>query len=183
MDAKHSAAYTLLGLDDAARWEDVRLHYRRQVMRWHPDRCEQRGLSKTEAEQRFIDIHTAYKSLSQFYRHHGHLPLERSNHQAANGADFSRIEPKPAASVEGEPESFAPEQVRSVRPARGQRATLKRVLAVLISVFLACAVLLGYDSWQASQEAQQRSFNEGPDTVVDSPLSRDFAKSLSDGNF
>lgn len=51
--------YSILEIDDSCSLQDVRQAYRRQAMRWHPDKC-----SDACAEQMFRSVAEAYQTLS-----------------------------------------------------------------------------------------------------------------------
>jgi curved DNA-binding protein CbpA len=53
--------YDVLGVSPSATGEEIKLAYRRQAMKWHPDR---NSSNRAEAEERFKEIGIAYKVLS-----------------------------------------------------------------------------------------------------------------------
>jgi curved DNA-binding protein CbpA len=53
--------YDILGVSPSATGEEIKFAYRRQAMKWHPDRNPD---NRAEAEARFKEIGTAYKVLS-----------------------------------------------------------------------------------------------------------------------
>lgn len=53
--------YDILGVEPSASAEDIKDAYRRQAMKWHPDRNPN---NRAEAEDRFKQIGYAYKALS-----------------------------------------------------------------------------------------------------------------------
>lgn len=55
--------YQALGLQEGASEEDVKKAYRREVMRWHPDRY--RGNDKQGAARKFREVTDAYAALSK----------------------------------------------------------------------------------------------------------------------
>ena len=74
--------YDLLGVEVGASFEQIKDGYRRQAMKWHPDR---NPTNKIEAGERFKAISTAYRVLSD--------PRQRSEYDSWLGAqDTSRAE-------------------------------------------------------------------------------------------
>jgi curved DNA-binding protein CbpA len=55
--------YDILGLPENATREEIKKAYRREAMKWHPDRCK----SSSEAQQRFHQAAEAYRFLSENY--------------------------------------------------------------------------------------------------------------------
>lgn len=59
--------YDILGISANATQEEIKKAYRREAMRWHPDRCN----DSTEAKERFHQAADAYKYLTQKYPGNG----------------------------------------------------------------------------------------------------------------
>lgn len=57
-----SRHYSALGLQNGASDSEVKSAYRRQVMKWHPDRY--RGDNKEEADRKFREVTDAYNAIS-----------------------------------------------------------------------------------------------------------------------
>lgn len=57
-----SDLYVLLGVQPSASAEDIKKAYRREALRWHPDRHEES--TRSEAEARFKAVSQAYQTLS-----------------------------------------------------------------------------------------------------------------------
>ena len=55
--------YGILGIPKNASLEDIKKAYRREAMKWHPDR----GNGSTESKERFHQAADAYKFLSENY--------------------------------------------------------------------------------------------------------------------
>lgn len=53
--------YEILGISTAATDEEIKKAYRREAMKWHPDRCE----NSSQARERFHQAAEAYKILSE----------------------------------------------------------------------------------------------------------------------
>jgi curved DNA-binding protein CbpA len=64
--------YDTLGVSPTASADDIKKAYRRQAMRWHPDRNPE---NRAEAERRFKEIAHAYSVLSD--------PIKRKNYDEA----------------------------------------------------------------------------------------------------
>jgi len=62
-------------------WKDIETQYRQLIHRWHPDRHAD-DKSK-EAENKFIEINTAYKMVREHYRKTGAIPREMPEDQGA----------------------------------------------------------------------------------------------------
>ena len=54
-------AYDILGIPKSATQEEIKKAYRREAMKWHPDRCN----NSAEAQERFHRAAEAYKFLSE----------------------------------------------------------------------------------------------------------------------
>ncbi|XP_002990347.2 DNAJ protein JJJ1 homolog [Selaginella moellendorffii] len=61
--------YEVLGVERSASAEEIRSAYRREALRWHPDKIQQSGISAGEATERFQAISSAWEVLGD--------PLER----------------------------------------------------------------------------------------------------------
>ncbi|MBX2839660.1 MAG: DnaJ domain-containing protein [Gammaproteobacteria bacterium] len=63
----------LLGVTAGSTWQDVQVAYRTLVQQCHPDRHA--GQSKLDAQDRFIEVNSAYTDLKRHYREYGALPI------------------------------------------------------------------------------------------------------------
>ncbi|MBX2839662.1 MAG: J domain-containing protein [Gammaproteobacteria bacterium] len=89
--------YSVLELDQGADWSTAQTHYRQQVLAWHPDRFARRPREAVHAQQRFIELTTAYRNLRQFYKINHRMPFEAaSNVDSAhkNTASASQSTPR-----------------------------------------------------------------------------------------
>ena len=59
--------YDILGIRKNATQEEIKKAYRREAMKWHPDRCN----NSAEAKERFHQAAEAYKFLSENYSRSG----------------------------------------------------------------------------------------------------------------
>ena len=59
--------YDILDISENATQEEIKKAYRREAMRWHPDRCN----NSSEAKERFHRAAEAYKFLTQKYTRNG----------------------------------------------------------------------------------------------------------------
>jgi len=59
--------YDILGIRKNATQEEIKKAYRREAMKWHPDRCN----NSAEAKERFHQAAEAYKFLSENYSRNG----------------------------------------------------------------------------------------------------------------
>lgn len=79
--------YQMLGLKQAATWEEVRRAYREEVKRWHPDRFPAGSRQQAKAAERMTQCNLAYESVEawwtagrpQYSVHEEPLPLRRES--------------------------------------------------------------------------------------------------------
>jgi len=62
----------VLDVSDTDGWSDIEKHYRQLIHRWHPDRHSDDD--EKVAEERFIEINTAFKLVREHYKKHGRIP-------------------------------------------------------------------------------------------------------------
>ena len=63
--------YEILGVGPDATEQQIKEAYRREAMKWHPDRHDS-AAAKGEADRRFKDLAVAYRTLRN--------PVDRANH-------------------------------------------------------------------------------------------------------
>ena len=78
--------YEILGINSNATGEEIKHAYRRQAMRWHPDRNP--GI-KQEAERRFKEFGYAYSVLSDPVKRRAYDDALRNQESAADDSEFS----------------------------------------------------------------------------------------------
>lgn len=66
--------YKLLEIDCHSSFNELKKAYRSLVQKWHPDRFNDET-EKKAATDKFTELTTAYKLLSDHYNHHGVFPL------------------------------------------------------------------------------------------------------------
>lgn len=66
--------YSILELDKNCTQNDIKRSYRRLALKYHPDKCK-----LSNAEEKFMDIHSAYQILSN--------PLERQKYNKLNSSE------------------------------------------------------------------------------------------------
>lgn len=81
------SCYQILQLDPDSDWAQARHHYRLLASRHHPDRPDH-----DPGDFSLTDINRAYRTLKEYYRTNGTMPLMRK--ASTNGAPFSRPERK-----------------------------------------------------------------------------------------
>ncbi len=62
----------VLSVDHNNSWEDIEKQYRQLIQQWHPDRNS--GEDQQLAQNKFIEINTAYKLIREHYRKSGSVP-------------------------------------------------------------------------------------------------------------
>ena len=93
--------YGILGIPKNASLEDIKKAYRREAMKWHPDR----GNGSTESKERFHQAADAYKFLSENYsrarnddlgpQSYGSYQSKRSNsEQSEYSSDTQHVQPR-----------------------------------------------------------------------------------------
>ncbi len=66
----------LLGVESSHSWDDIEMHYRQLVQKWHPDR---NAVDEHDAaKKKFIEINSAYKQIRSHYRKTGAVPRRNS---------------------------------------------------------------------------------------------------------
>jgi hypothetical protein len=109
--------YQMLGLKQAATWEEVRRAYREEVKRWHPDRFPAGSREQARAAERMTQCNLAYESLETWwtagrpqYFVQEEEPLPPRRESARPRRPQSRPRTKPVEEVRHErPETVAPE--------------------------------------------------------------------------
>lgn len=90
-----NADYENLRLENSADWKTARLHYRKLVHVWHPDKYSDRPRERTHAQKQFIALSKSYNHLKEFQKLHGRLPFENTRPE----------EERPDADLYGAPEA------------------------------------------------------------------------------
>lgn len=67
--------YRVLGVAPPCTWRQVQAAYRRQIRRYHPDRCTGDAQARARAAAHSAELNRAYRMLSLHYRRNGVLPL------------------------------------------------------------------------------------------------------------
>lgn len=62
----------VLSVHPTNSWDDIEQQYRQLIQRWHPDRNS--GADRETAQNKFIEINTAYKLIREHYRKNGAIP-------------------------------------------------------------------------------------------------------------
>lgn len=96
--------YGILGVGKEASEEDLKKAYKKQALKWHPDRNQDK---KEQAEEKFKDIAEAYEVLSdpkkrKIYDQFGEEGLKGGIPAGGPGADFG------GASFHFSPGTFTP---------------------------------------------------------------------------
>jgi DnaJ-class molecular chaperone len=85
--------YETLGVSKSASEQEIKTAYRRQALKWHPDRNK-----TTEANSRFKDVTKAYEILSdskkrEMYDQYGESAFNRGGPSGASGGQYSQQGP------------------------------------------------------------------------------------------
>lgn len=64
-----------------SNWKDIETQYRQLIQRWHPDRHI--DAKDKVAENKFIEINSAYKLIREHYRKNGAIPRQIPENQGA----------------------------------------------------------------------------------------------------
>ncbi|HFC53699.1 MAG TPA: J domain-containing protein [Gammaproteobacteria bacterium] len=67
--------YKILGLKPGCNWEQARRHYKLLSQRCHPDRFQHDAGAKADAEKRQRALNLAMRTLADYYRKQGCMPL------------------------------------------------------------------------------------------------------------
>ncbi len=62
----------VLEIGPSESWEDIEKQYRQLIQRWHPDRNS--GDAVEQAQNKFIEINSAFKTVREHYRKTGGIP-------------------------------------------------------------------------------------------------------------
>lgn len=87
----YQKCYEILSLPSDVEWEEANKRYRRLVQQWHPDRYD--GDDPKMAEQRFIELTTAFNALRDFHQAEGSLPFARATIQLGEASNESNFPP------------------------------------------------------------------------------------------
>ncbi|MFK8075897.1 MAG: hypothetical protein AB8B84_04885 [Granulosicoccus sp.] len=71
-----NADYANLRLENTADWKTARLHYRKLVHIWHPDKYSDKPRERIHAQKQFIALNKSYNHLKAFYKQYGSLPFQ-----------------------------------------------------------------------------------------------------------
>jgi hypothetical protein len=82
----HKNLYEVLGVKPTATVEEIKHAYRRQAMKWHPDRHTS---NRAEAEERFKEIAYAYSILSDPFKRQEYDQTVSAQEGSAAGAEFT----------------------------------------------------------------------------------------------
>ena len=66
--------YQIVGVAPDCTWEELRIAYRRQVQKHHPDRYQQQPDRQLIAKERMLELNKTYDTLAEYYKKNGHLP-------------------------------------------------------------------------------------------------------------
>jgi len=79
----YQKCYDVLGVFHDDDWETVRLAYKKQIRRWHPDKFQDPE-QKSIAELRSKELNQAFQMLDEYYRENGALPHDNSSEAGIN---------------------------------------------------------------------------------------------------
>lgn len=77
-----NADYANLRLENTADWKTARLHYRKLVHIWHPDKYSDKPRERIHAQKQFIALTKSYNHLKAFQKQHGRMPFENTRQEA-----------------------------------------------------------------------------------------------------
>ena len=137
--------YQALEIQPGCSFKDLRYAYRRLVKEWHPDHfIGGRENSDPEyAESKIKDINKAFRSLSDYYKKNGCLP----------------IGPEEAADLNNRSAFLWPEnrQSKHRRPSQGKKAS---TFSISLRLMIAGAILgVGYVTWKTQIQEQNAPAN------------------------
>jgi hypothetical protein len=75
--SKYSEYYQLLGIQPGDSWAKIRIAYKAQMKKWHPDRYTDNEDSVRRAEEITKQLNQAYQEIQHYFELNGRLPLER----------------------------------------------------------------------------------------------------------
>jgi len=70
----YTDCYKILNIQDATDLEKLKIHYKKQVQKWHPDRFSDQDPTKEIASEKIKQISTAYRQITSYFKDHGEYP-------------------------------------------------------------------------------------------------------------
>mgnify|MGYP001579240134 FL=1 len=132
--------YQVLEIQPGCSFEDLRYAYRRLVKEWHPDHFTggRENSDPGYAESKIKDINKAFRSLSDYYKKNGCLPISPEEAADLNkGSAFLWMDNR---------------QSKDRRPAQGKKAS---TFSVSLRLMIVGAVLgIGYVAWKTHMQEQ-----------------------------
>lgn len=135
--------YQALEIQPGCSFEDLRYAYRRLVKEWHPDHFGHENRNLGHAESKIKDINKAFRSLSDYYKENGCLP----------------ISPEEATDLNNSSAFLRPDnrQAKDRRPSHGKKAS---TFSVSLRLMIVGAVLgVGYVAWKTQAQEQNAPAN------------------------
>ncbi len=131
--------YQILGVAPDCTWDELRIAYRRQVQKHHPDRYQQQPDKQHTAKERMLELNKAYETLAEYYKKNGYLPATALKNTTTNTGAQPRKDAAPNKTTDIPPE---------IKPAKPEHTSRKTSWGVVLIV----TILGYYFFWQTTPD-------------------------------
>lgn len=132
-DNQNERYYILLNASPGCSWDELRLAYKKQIQKWHPDRFKTDTEEKIAAEDKIKNINIAFNYFLKYYREHQKLPSISESRPRQNRARDERA--KRNATGRSSSSSYRATASTGDRVQRNSRFTYLAALLTVVIIF------------------------------------------------
>jgi len=151
--------YRVLGLDQGCSWHELRAAYRLQIKHWHPDKHQQQPDKHTLAEQKTQQINHAFRTLTDFRKQHGYLPISEPAESKQDAAAQPTTNVSAEKSHPAGTEELYQRQANTPRQSTFGRNALGLVVVIATAGFIYFSLLTPEEAKHSSQHAPRTTNN------------------------